>query len=252
MDKHPVLTIAGFDPLNSAGVTLDLHVLENFGFKAFAVVTAILPQSPEEVLSVHRLNRELIEEQLRPLLEEEISGLKVSIAAEAIPLLPQLCVKIKGPKVFDPIVRAGGKKVMTEEERSFLEKEVFPLFDLITPNLEEAFYFLRKEEKDLRKTLILLAERWNTSVLLKGGHTPEKKDLLFFQGRIYEFPPGRLFPFELHGTGCLLSSSILAYLIKGHSLPEAVEKGKSIIEKTFESSFSPGKGKSLIFLKVDL
>ncbi len=251
MDKNPALAVAAFDPLNGAGISLDLHIFELLSVKAFGLLTAVLPQDPSGVKAVRRLSRKLIEEQLRPLLRGKLAGLKVSIAAEAIQLLPAIAAEVEGPKVFDPIVWAGGVRVMEDEEARFLQHRVFPLFDLITPNLEEARFFA-EESLPPPQLCRLLGQKWGCAVLLKGGHSREKVDYLWDGRQLHEIKPPRVFPYEVHGTGCFLSSAITALMVKGRNLVEAVKEARLLLDRVYESSMAWGEGKRLIHFKVDL
>ncbi len=251
MDKNPALVIAAFDPLNGAGISLDLHVFELLFVKSFGLLTAILPQDPSGVKAVHRLSGELLQQQLRPLLRGRLSGLKVSIAAEATQLLPYIVTKVEGPKVFDPIVWAGGMRVMKDEEARFLQQRVFPLFDLVTPNLDEARFFAGRE-LPAPELCEQLGKSWNCAVLLKGGHSQDKVDYLWDGKQLHEIEPPRIFPYEVHGTGCFLSSAITALMIKGWDLVEAVKRARLLLDRAYESSIVWGEGKRLIHFKVDL
>ena len=65
--------------------------------------------------------------------------------------------------------------------------------------------------------------------MLKGGHADSAvaTDVLFVNGKWHSFSAPRLPHGEKHGSGCVLSSAVLAGLAKGLSLVEACRAGKN-------------------------
>ncbi len=238
------LVISAIDPLNGAGFTLDLRVIEEMGIKAVGVPTGLLPQSPEGVKEVFFFSPSWLEQAISPLLGLEISGLKASILGNFPEyLLREVLGKVKGPKILDPILWAGGKGVETGKRL----RELISLFDIVTPNIPEAREILG-EELHPRKLCEKLAEEFQVTVLLKGGHSPEKTDYFCHQGKTLIFPPPEIFPYEVHGTGCLLSSALLAFLLSGLGPLEAVREARTYLYRHYRGAVSLGKGKK-IFLK---
>jgi hydroxymethylpyrimidine/phosphomethylpyrimidine kinase len=81
-------------------------------------------------------------------------------------------------------------------------------------------------------------------VLLKGGHlrnTARAIDI-FFDGKTQlalsaPFIPG----VRTHGTGCIYSAAICAWLALGQSLPEAARTGKKFVTRAIQNSYRIGK-----------
>ena len=76
------------------------------------------------------------------------------------------------------------------------------------------------------------------ALLLKGGHSKEKDavDILWDRdGKQYKFSSPRLHGHGKHGTGCHLSSSILANLALGHSLQESCKIAKDYLNELLKS-----------------
>ena len=238
------LVISAIDPLNGAGFTLDLRVIEEAGIKAVGVPTGLLPQNPEGVEEVILFPSSWMEQAISPLLSLEISGLKASILGNFPEhILREVLEKVKGPRILDPILWAGGKRVEKGERlRKFIS-----LFDIITPNIPEAREILG-EDLPPQGLCEKLAEEFKVTVLLKGGHSPEKTDYFCHQGRTLIFPPPEIFPYEVHGTGCFLSSALLGFLLRGLGPHEAVREARAYLFDYYQGAVSLGKGKK-IFLK---
>ncbi|MCQ2107841.1 MAG: bifunctional hydroxymethylpyrimidine kinase/phosphomethylpyrimidine kinase [Fibrobacter sp.] len=64
-------------------------------------------------------------------------------------------------------------------------------------------------------------------------------DILLHEGKEYKFSSPRLPGDGKHGTGCVLSSAILANVALGKSLPEACQIGKDCMNEFLQS----GEGK---------
>ncbi len=90
-----------------------------------------------------------------------------------------------------------------------------------------------------------LAKRYQTSVLLKGGHL--EQDIVC--DTLYRFEENRIFTFDhpfiatdnTHGTGCSLSSAIATHLSLGNDLVQAVDAGCQYIYH----AIAAGKNKKL-------
>jgi hydroxymethylpyrimidine kinase/phosphomethylpyrimidine kinase len=120
----------------------------------------------------------------------------------------------------------------------------------MTPNLPEAAVLLGAPIPDqaaLEPAARRLAERYQTNVLLKGGHLtgPECLDLLLAGGEVFRFSSPRLAVPGSHGTGCTLSAAVAARLALGDSLPAAVAAAKTYLTDALRQSYgfkSPAGG----------
>jgi hydroxymethylpyrimidine/phosphomethylpyrimidine kinase len=144
--------------------------------------------------------------------------------------------------VLDPVmVATSGDRLIVPETVAALVGELFPLAEVITPNLDEAALLLGHaiEGADAldaaAQALLGLGAR---AVLLKGGHLPGGwvVDVLALQGGaegtgavLQRLESARIATHNGHGTGCTLSSAIAAHLALGHALPEAVQKARAYI-----------------------
>jgi hydroxymethylpyrimidine/phosphomethylpyrimidine kinase len=103
---------------------------------------------------------------------------------------------------------------------------------LVTPNLDEARMYLGTTIDTLEGMQIAAREfaRFGSkAVLLKGGHLADRAaDVLWSEGTIAIFDDVRL-PYELRGTGDLLSAAITVALGSGATIHDAVVWARGIV-----------------------
>jgi hydroxymethylpyrimidine/phosphomethylpyrimidine kinase len=111
--------------------------------------------------------------------------------------------------VLDPVmVAASGDRLLVPEAVETIKRELFPLADLITPNLAEAGALLdqpmAKNESEMAAQGEALLALGAKAVLVKGGHAPTKHavDLLIEPSGIRRFTAERIETKNNHGTGC--------------------------------------------------
>jgi hydroxymethylpyrimidine/phosphomethylpyrimidine kinase len=118
---------------------------------------------------------------------------------------------------------------------------------VITPNVPEAEELLGRElsstepDEDAAIELAALGSRW---VLLKGGHlrTDEATDLLTDGKTVTRLEGPRIATKHTHGTGCVLSAAIAAYLAKGFEVPDAARDAKKFVTRAIERHLEIGHG----------
>ncbi len=237
-EKPYVLSIAGLDPTGGAGLLADVKTFEQCGVFGFGVCTAITAQTEEECLHVQWLSEKEIILQLTPLFENyPISVVKLGIFPSAKMLETVLrWIRNKNEKVFiiwDPVLKAtSGFEMLNIVENDFYH--LLSLIDLITPNADELRKFsLNNELKGTAEQLKVY-----TSVLLKGGHSDEENciDYLFTPKGTFTFTKERLQGYSKHGSGCVLSSAIAAYVALEYTLPDACRKASEYMSNFLLSS----------------
>ena len=127
-----------------------------------------------------------------------------------------------------------------------LTRELFPLAQLVTPNIPEAELLSGRTIAD-RNDMELAAEHigkaYGCAVLLKGGHSvQDADDLLYADGRTEWFAGKRIDTSNTHGTGCTLSSAIASNLAKGFSLRESVKRSKEYLSGALSARMNLGAG----------
>lgn len=233
-----VLSIAGFDPSAGAGLLADVKCFEQLGVYGFGVCSALTVQSDDRFTGVSWLGAGEIIAQLEPLLAKfEVRACKiglirdVEVLTEVTGYLRRVGSSMK--LVLDPVLKSSSGFEFHAWNAGLLAG-VLKQLDLITPNEEEIR--ILSAGKNAWQTAEDLAE--HCPVLLKGGHNREAPgtDLLFLDGSLLEFKPGTGRVFQKHGSGCVLSASIVAGLALGCSLTEACKLGKWYTEAFLGSS----------------
>ncbi|KAF5960481.1 hypothetical protein HYC85_001690 [Camellia sinensis] len=111
-----------------------------------------------------------------------------------------------------------------------LGEYLFPMADIVTPNLKEASALLGGVQletvDDMRSTAKSIHDMGPRNVLVKGGDLASSLDAvdIFFDGdNFYELRSPRIRTRNTHGTGCTLTSCIAAELAKGSLMLSAVK-----------------------------
>lgn len=233
------LSIAGFDGSAGAGLLADTKTMAHFGVYCQSVCTALTEQNEDEFVTPGWVIWERIEAQLETLFKKHtFKFVKIGLVEKA-KILKRVVefVRKKSPDAFiiwDPIASASaGFHFMRDAER----EEFIPLMkqiDLVTPNQDE-YGFLGIEEAAAQGKI---KPGVDFALLLKGGHSTgtEAVDVLWNRdGKQYLFSSPRLPGAGKHGTGCNLSSAILANLALGKSLPESCEIAKKYMDEFLQS-----------------
>jgi len=138
--------------------------------------------------------------------------------------------------VLDPVmVATSGDRLMAEETVAVLVAELFPLAEVITPNLDEAAWLLGRSfasANALEGAAVDLLALGAPAVLLKGGHLAGERVtdwLATAEGLRQSYQSPRIASQNVHGTGCTLSSALAAYLACGLALPQAVEQARAYV-----------------------
>ena len=95
-----------------------------------------------------------------------------------------------------------------------------------------------RDLNDLSAMAQALMAQGARAVLVKGGHMEgaEASDLLFDARGQHVFTQPRIATTNTHGTGCTLSSAIVAQLASGASLPDAVARAKAYLTQALRSA----------------
>lgn len=157
----------------------------------------------------------------------------------------------KVPIVFDPVmVATSGHRLIEEETIQTIIEKLFPISDIITPNMDEACILANMEVKTLDDMKIAgenIKELGCKYILLKGGHqTTEKITSLFYSDKddFQTFESLKLNTKNTHGSGCTLSSAIASFIAQGKSMDEAVALAQNYVSEAIlaGSDVQTGKG----------
>lgn len=245
-----VLTIAGSDSGGGAGIQADIKTISALGCYAASAITAVTVQNTCGVQAVHPIPPEIIAAQIHAVVSDiGVDAIKIGMlgspaAAQAVAqALSELKKqnKIKNV-VLDPVLIAtSGHTLSSEDTAQTIITHLFPLADIITPNIPEAekltsLGFLPQATKQIIEKLTALGAK---SILLKGGHAPLNNtitDTLFHDNTYRTFTSEFYNTPNKHGTGCSLSSAIASYLALGFEMPIAVEYATAYIHHAIASA----------------
>lgn len=227
------LIIAGFDPSAGAGLLMDIKVFSAIGIYAFAVPTAIVEENTDTVKSITPVTPAVVRGQLGILLgNSRVHGVKIGmLSGRKTAQLVQETIRRYRLKniVLDPVLlSSGGTSLFSGDIKSTMDA-LLPFCTIVTPNIPEASELSGREIKD-KKDMMLAAEyfldKGAEAVVIKGGHFVQKGLDLYRDGKRQIFFEAKALNKDVHGTGCILSSAITAYLIKGLDKPGAVKQAK--------------------------
>lgn len=246
------LTIAGSDSSGGAGIQADLKTFQALGVYGMSAVTAVTVQNTQKVHAIQEIHPRIVHDQIMCLFDDmSIDAVKIGMVS-SIKLIEAIADALnhvaRPPVVLDPVmISKSGYALLQEEARRALVDKLFPLADVVTPNIHEAEALtggsisgLDQMESAARNIFELGAAK----VVVKGGHMDGKKaiDILFDGQSFHRLSSPRLETANTHGTGCTFSSAIAAYLAKGESFFEAVRKAKTFITGAIEHALDIGRG----------
>jgi hydroxymethylpyrimidine/phosphomethylpyrimidine kinase len=246
------LTVAGSDCSAGAGLQADLKTFTSLGVYGLSAVTCVVAEVPRKVSRIEPVNAAMVREQIDVLLDNfRVGAIKTGLlcSAEIVCVVAKIIQERAKksaqsiPLVVDPVmIASSGDKLLQSEAVESYEKELFPIATLITPNLDEACALLEitiNNRRQMEKAAKALAQRYRTSILLKGGHLRGEKaiDLLFHNDQLTEFSAPFVRGVETHGSGCTYSAAIAAGLAYGVSLEEAVQSAKRFVTKSIKHHF---------------
>ena len=249
MHPPPVaLTVAGSDCSSGAGLQADLKTFQHFGVHGLTAVTCVVSETANVVRAVHPVPVGLVADQMTLMLESfpvRVMKTGMLFSAAHVAAVAEIAARHRDVMlVVDPVMIAStGDPLLEADAVELYRTRLLPLARVITPNLPEAEELLGRRiagAGDLEAAARELAERFDTAVLLKGGHLdgPLCTDVLIDGGDCHFFETRRIEVAGSHGTGCTLSAAVAARLALGDSLPAAVDRSKYYLQKALEASYT--------------
>ena len=246
-----VLTIAGSDCSGGAGIQADIKTMIMNGVYAMSVITALTAQNTTGVFGIQETPVEVVDQQMDCVFQDIFPD-AVKIGMLSSPeIMHHVAAGLQKYEarhiVLDPVmVSTSGHRLMQKEAEETLQKELFPLAEVITPNIPEAEVLtgLKITDADsMELAAKAISNEFHISVLLKGGHRVEDaNDLLYTDGKTQWLKGERIDNPNTHGTGCTLSSAIASNLAKGYDLTDSVVRAKSYLTDALRADLNLGKG----------
>lgn len=246
------LTIAGSDPSGGAGIQADVKTFSALHVYGMAVIAAITAQDTVGVASVMPIPAEVLRSQLDTLLRDIVPE-----AAKTGMLSTAANVEVVADKVreygvtklvIDPVMMStSGAPLLEPDAQLVFRRELLPLALLITPNLDEARALTGRPVRtieDMEEAALHIHNIGAQNVLVKGGHLAGDSTDVFFDGKeFFHLHSERIDNRHTHGTGCVLSAAITAYLALGKPIEDAVRNGKQFVTEAIRRGLALGKGK---------
>ena len=177
------LTIAGLDPSGGAGIIADIKTFTAFGCFATAAITSLTFQNTMGVFGAIHQTAKSIRGQVAPIIEDfTIAALKTGMLPnrEVIEETARI-IKENNLKNFvvDPVVRStSGFDLIDDVALRILIEQLFPLADVVTPNLPEAERITQMKietAQDIEKAAKMMQNFGAKNILIKGGHLFESE-----------------------------------------------------------------------------
>lgn len=252
--KYPsVLTIAGFDGSGGAGIQADIKTTSALGCYSTSVLTALPVQNTQGVQKIYPIPLEAVADQIKAILDDIVPN-AIKIGMVHTPQLVETIVSTltrypKIPIVFDPVmVATSGHRLIEDETITALTTLLFPIADVITPNMDEAS-ILADMKVEMLEDLYTAGKKIKKlgckTILLKGGHQETSTITSLFYDEhenFYSFKTIKFNTNNTHGSGCTLSSAIAAYIAQGKTLYEAVSLGQQYIYQAIENGIDVQTG----------
>ena len=253
MSRPVAMTIAGVDSSGGAGVVADLKTFEALGVWGAVAVTAVTAQNSQGITATHLVPPDVIAAQIAAVAGDVTVGaaksgmLGSAAAVEAV----AAAVEATGITrlVVDPVlVSKHDDRLLAADALAVLRVLLLPRATVLTPNLPEASALLGRpveRRADMPEAAAALRALGVDTVLLKGGHLPEDQssdDLLCGPDGSEWLPGPRLPGPHTHGTGCVLSAAIAAYLARGADPAAACRRAKEFVTEAIRAGGPLGRG----------
>ncbi len=278
MKKPMAMSIAGSDPSSSAGIQADIRTFDRCGVHPFSVITAITYQTATEFFGYDSLSDRL-DKQLEAVLGDyPIKFVKIGMIPDmkTLDIIIEYIKKYELSVVYDPVfVSSAGSRLSSEGLELEIERDLFPLVKILTPNVNEAAYYsnldltnttsdIIREAAEILLDKLLINETTNIvekAVILKSAASTQDKvfDIALMNKQIGEETKKKFkvysknkisFQGNVHGTGCVFSSAITAFLAKGSSIEEAITKGEGFFSSKFQNLIDLPDGGKIIDLTI--
>nr|WP_312578617.1 bifunctional hydroxymethylpyrimidine kinase/phosphomethylpyrimidine kinase [Sedimentibacter sp.] len=246
-----VLSIAGSDCSGGAGIQADLKTIMAHKLYGMSVITALTAQNTMGVSGVLEATPEFVEMQIDAIFTDIVpDAVKIGMVsnAEIIKTIAERLVYYNVKNiVLDPVmVSTSGSKLLNDDAIEMLKLKLFPIADIITPNIPEAESlcgFSIKTIEDMEKAAKQISTEIKGAVLIKGGHFEDNSnDLLLYNGNINLFYSPKIANSNTHGTGCTLSSAIACNLAEGYDMKTSIQNAKNYITGALNDNLNLGKG----------
>jgi hydroxymethylpyrimidine/phosphomethylpyrimidine kinase len=245
------LTIAGSDSGGGAGIQADLRTFAAHGLHGASAITAVTAQNTVAVVDYVALEPRMVVAQIDAVASDmPVAAVKTGMLASRaiVEAVAEAVARLRLPHlVVDPVMVAkSGDRLLDPAAEAAYRERLFPLAEVLTPNLAEAESLLGRPVRTLdamkqaARDLHALGAR---AVVVKGGHLAGNPVDVFHDGRrSEELLAPRIDTRNTHGTGCTLSAAIAARLALGQEVLEAVRGAKAYLTEALRGAYPLGRG----------
>ena len=247
-----ILTIAGSDSGGGAGIQADLKTIAMLRGYGASVITALTAQNTRTVTGIHAPSAKFVAQQLRTVLDDiPVAAAKTGMlfSEPIMKGIAPLLSKREFPLVVDPVCLAtSGAKLLKDDAIGAMQRLMFPLADLLTPNIPEAELFTKvriHDREDVFKAARLLLAMGPKAVLIKGGHSDSFAATDWYvpaDGEPVPFMQQRVNTDCTHGTGCTLSAAIATGLGQGMEIGSAIKRAQEYLNLCLRAGYRLGEG----------
>ena len=251
MKMKTALTIAGSGCSGGAGIQADLKTMTMNGVYAMSAITALTAQNTTGVRGVQEATPDFLRQQIDAVFEDiRPDAVKIGMVSsrELIQVIAERLNYHRAENVVvdTVMVATSGARLISEDAIDTLKETLIPLAAIVTPNIPEAEVLAGvsiRGQEDMVQAAKKIGDTYHCAVLLKGGHSINDANDLFYQKGAYRWFQGkRIHNPNTHGTGCTLSSAIAANLAKGYDLGASVQRAKEYISGALAAMLDLGQG----------
>ncbi|MBP1922562.1 hydroxymethylpyrimidine/phosphomethylpyrimidine kinase [Halorubrum alkaliphilum] len=262
------VTVAGSDSGGGAGIQADLKTMTTHGVFGTSVVTATTAQNSRGVHDVHPIPPDHVANQYDAVVDDyPVGAVKTGMlaTAETVETVTGRLAEFDGPVVVDPVlVAATGDRLLPPAAEAAYD-DLIAEATLVTPNADEAAVLVDgpvETPADAAAAGRELVARGASAALVKGGHldagnvgevndagdADDVVDTLVIAGddgaepTVHRLRNPRVDTDATHGSGCSLSSAIVARLAHGEPLGEAVAAAVDDMGEAIRRGYDVGSG----------
>lgn len=254
---NTILSISGSDSTGATGVQGDIKTIATLGAYAVTVLTSVAVQNSEGVHSVFNLPNDVVEGQLRSVLNDiSPNAIKIGLLGDE----QNMNVIVRYLNYMDHVVCAPGI-VSSRGELLVSENAVRQLRDNLLPLTEILVLKLREAEVLSGKTIVSNEELENAgkmflsygakNILLLGGRSTKGllTNVLVNKDNVSFFTLPDSDNWKTHGMSGVMSSAIASFIGQGLDVYDSVEKAHEYIKRIVLLSVNLHHGKTAKMIK---
>lgn len=240
MKRRLVWIFGGVDPSGGAGIHVDIKTTQSLGVHASSIITGLTVQNSASVDQIIPTSTSVLQAQVQSLeKEDQPTAIKIGMlgSKDVTECVSNQLKKRNQYVVLDPVLTSSsGFSLLDPKALDTLKTKLFPLVNLLTPNIPEAQAILGQKIESYQnmehavQELLTLGPK---AVFLKGGHRHDSFAQDFFtNGKIsFWLTSPKKTKENIRGTGCALASAITAGYSLGLEETDALVLAKAYVNR---------------------